>query len=175
MDTIFAIFSKPFSNLQSNTSSPSQQQSVNLTIQSRRTPDFSYSPTIIPRRSRHDLSNGWSVSEPRRTSDASLSSTASLQSSSDNLILQCSTPASTSNRHSNSIVSSSASSMLSFDLDSDSSSEESYVSFPCFENLDECVWIDDANYGHRKNLIGTELEMERYDEMFVGNSRISYS
>ncbi|CAG8520947.1 4961_t:CDS:1 [Ambispora leptoticha] len=118
----------------------------------RRLPDFSYSPPVTSKRR-------FSQQRERLWSISSSSSSPQHNDATDSCSIKSSS------------TSSSATSLSSFD---DSSiSENKYVSFPSFENFaSDCCWYDNEQRLLLKREIAvSELEMERYDEMFVGNVR----
>ncbi|CAG8577048.1 1083_t:CDS:1 [Ambispora gerdemannii] len=109
-----------------------------------RLPDFSYSPLVTPKR-RHSQP---SSSHNDTTDSCSIKSSSSTSSSL-----------------------SSNTSLSSFD--DNSIPENKYVSFPSYENFaSDCCWYDnEQRLLIKRETVVSELEMEKYDVMFVGDVR----
>ncbi|CAG8520966.1 4962_t:CDS:1 [Ambispora leptoticha] len=115
----------------------------------QRIPSFSYSPTI----KRHNSIRSMKKTLHRKSSKSIFNSTTTFTISSDG--------------------ESSRNSAISTPDTSNSCRSEGYISFPNYEYFDGNLFLDDEQtYLLKKNFGG--VDMERYDEMFVGDAKIEY-
>ncbi|CAG8577069.1 1084_t:CDS:1 [Ambispora gerdemannii] len=118
----------------------------------QRIPSFSYSPAI----KHHNSTRSMKKTLHRKSSKSTLNSTTI-----------------NANFTISSGRESSRNSVISTPDTPDSCGSEGYVSFPNYEYFDANLFLDDdQTYLLNKNFGG--VDMERYDEMFVGDAKIEY-